>query len=146
MEELGRQANEVLRLKSLVLQLENDLTSAHREAHSTRLGLIKERDDLSSRMADIINKLEESEQHKISLTTELQKSQKGNETLTELANRRAIEIKELNHLLRAWEAMRMGKDAQIASLIERGKRSEEDIAEKGRTIEALRRKITGQSR
>ena len=37
--------------------------------------------------------------------------------------------------------MRLGKDAQIASLIERGKRMEEDIAEKTRTIDALRRKL-----
>ena len=49
--------------------------------------------------------------------------------------------RELNQLLKAWEAMRLGKDAQIASLIERGKRMEEDVAEKTRTIDALRRKL-----
>lgn len=49
--------------------------------------------------------------------------------------------RELNQLLKAWEAMRLGKDAQIASLIERGKRNEEDAAEKARTVEALRRKL-----
>ncbi|GAX83910.1 hypothetical protein CEUSTIGMA_g11334.t1 [Chlamydomonas eustigma] len=52
-----------------------------------------------------------------------------------------LEIRELNNLLQAWEAMRLGKDAQIASLIERNKRNEEANAEKSRTIEALRRQI-----
>ena len=44
-------------------------------------------------------------------------------------------------MLKAWEAMRLGKDAQIASLMERCKRNEEDAAEKARTVEALRRKL-----
>ena len=54
--------------------------------------------------------------------------------------------RELNQLLKAWEAMRIGKDAQIASLIERGKRNEEDAAEKARTVEALRRKLAAIAR
>lgn len=49
--------------------------------------------------------------------------------------------RELNHMLKAWEAMRLGKDAQIAALMERCKRHEEDAAEKARTVEALRRKL-----
>lgn len=44
-------------------------------------------------------------------------------------------------MLKAWEAMRLGKDAQIAALMERNKRMEEDSAEKARTVDALRRKI-----
>lgn len=44
-------------------------------------------------------------------------------------------------MLQAWEAMRLGKDAQIAALLERCKRHEEDAAEKARTVEALRRKL-----
>lgn len=44
-------------------------------------------------------------------------------------------------MLKAWEAMRLGKDAQIAALMERCKRHEEDSAEKTRTVEALRRKV-----
>jgi len=51
-------------------------------------------------------------------------------------------IRELNQLLKAWEAMRLGKDAQISALIEKGKRHEEDLLEKNRTIDALRRKLT----
>ncbi|EFJ42063.1 hypothetical protein VOLCADRAFT_97975 [Volvox carteri f. nagariensis] len=51
------------------------------------------------------------------------------------------EVRELNSMLQAWEAMRLGKDAQIAALLERCKRHEEDAAEKARTIEALRRKL-----
>ncbi len=44
-------------------------------------------------------------------------------------------------MLKAWEAMRLGKDAQIAALMERAKRHEEDAAEKARTVDALRRKL-----
>lgn len=49
--------------------------------------------------------------------------------------------RELNQMLKAWEAMRLGKDAQIAALMERCKRHEEDAAEKARTADALRRKL-----
>lgn len=54
-------------------------------------------------------------------------------------------------MLKAWEAMRLSKDAQIAALMERCKRYDEDIAEKGRSNESLRRKLmhhhgTGPSR
>ncbi len=49
--------------------------------------------------------------------------------------------RELNSMLKAWEAMRLGKDAQISALTERCKRHEEDAAEKARTVEALRRKL-----
>jgi hypothetical protein len=59
----------------------------------------------------------------------------------EAAEKKGQEIRELNHMLKAWEAMRLGKDAQIAALMERSKRHEEDAAEKARTVEALRRKL-----
>ena len=49
--------------------------------------------------------------------------------------------RELNQLLKAWEAMRLGKDAQIAALLEKNKRSEEALEEKTRSIDALRRKM-----
>ena len=45
-------------------------------------------------------------------------------------------------MLKAWEAMRLGKDAQITALMERCKRHEEDAEEKQRTIDALRRKLS----
>ena len=54
--------------------------------------------------------------------------------------------RELNQMLKAWEAMRLGKDAQIASLMEKVKRHEEDGAEKARTVEALRRKLAAVGR
>lgn len=38
--------------------------------------------------------------------------------------------RELTQMLKAWEAMRLSKDAQIASLLTRCKRHEEDAAEK----------------
>ncbi|GLC75427.1 hypothetical protein PLESTF_001635600 [Pleodorina starrii] len=59
----------------------------------------------------------------------------------EQLEQRNNEVRELNSMLQAWEAMRLGKDAQIAALLERCKRHEEDAAEKARTIEALRRKL-----
>lgn len=52
-----------------------------------------------------------------------------------------MQVRELNSMLKAWEAMRLSKDAQIAALMERCKRYDEDIAEKGRSNEALRRKL-----
>lgn len=52
-----------------------------------------------------------------------------------------VQVRELNSMLKAWEAMRLSKDAQIAALMERCKRYDEDIAEKGRSNEALRRKL-----
>lgn len=55
------------------------------------------------------------------------------------------EVRELNGMLKAWEAMRLGKDAQIAALTDKCKRLEEDTAEKVRTVDALRRKLTSVS-
>ncbi len=49
--------------------------------------------------------------------------------------------RELHGLLKAWDAMRLGKDAQIAALMERSKRHEEEKEEQARTVESLRRKI-----
>ncbi len=49
-------------------------------------------------------------------------------------------------MLKAWEAMRLGKDAQIAALMERCKRHEEEAAEKARTVEALRNKVSAVGR
>lgn len=40
--------------------------------------------------------------------------------------RKTMHIRELNHMLEAWEAMRVGKDAQIAALMERCLRLEEE--------------------
>ncbi|KXZ49805.1 hypothetical protein GPECTOR_19g256 [Gonium pectorale] len=64
-------------------------------------------------------------------------------TYREQLEQRNNEVRELNAMLQAWEAMRLGKDAQIAALLERCKRHEEDAAEKGRSVEALRRKLQG---
>lgn len=61
--------------------------------------------------------------------------------MKEQLNRRTREVRELNHMLKAWEAMRLGKDAQIASLMERCKRHEEEAAEKARSVDSLRRKL-----
>lgn len=54
---------------------------------------------------------------------------------------RAVQVRELNSMLKAWEAMRLSKDAQIAALMERCKRYDEDVAEKARSNDALRRKL-----
>lgn len=52
-----------------------------------------------------------------------------------------LQVRELNSMLKAWEAMRLSKDAQIAALMERCKRYDEDVAEKARSNDALRRKL-----
>jgi hypothetical protein len=77
---------------------------------------------------------------------ELDKVQSQLRVAQEAAERKGQEIRELNHMLKAWEAMRLGKDAQIAALMERAKRHEEDAAEKTRTVEALRRKLSVSAR
>jgi hypothetical protein len=56
-----------------------------------------------------------------------------------------VQARELNSMLKAWEAMRLSKDAQIAALMDRCKRYDEDAAEKGRSLEALRRKLAHHS-
>jgi hypothetical protein len=53
----------------------------------------------------------------------------------------AAGCRDLQQMLKAWDAMRLGKDAQIAALIERCKRYEEEKQEQARTVESLRRKI-----
>jgi hypothetical protein len=60
------------------------------------------------------------------LEQELQLEKSSRASIQKLLDEKCSEIKELKLILKAWEAMRMGKDAQIASLIERGKRHEED--------------------
>ena len=52
------------------------------------------------------------------------------------------QVCELGSMLKAWEAMRLSKDAQIAALMERCKRYDEDLHEKSRSNEALRRKLS----
>jgi hypothetical protein len=52
-----------------------------------------------------------------------------------------VGCRDLQQMLKAWDAMRLGKDAQIAALIERCKRYEEEKQEQSRTVESLRRKI-----
>ncbi len=46
-------------------------------------------------------------------------------------------------MLKAWEAMRLGKDAQIAALMDKVKRHEEDAADKAGAVDALRRCAAG---
>lgn len=142
-QELARQLAKVSQMESCMFHLEKDLDISRQEVNTLRSALTMERDDLNAKMADQTVKLEEAEKMLMSQAAEISKVTKANESLSELSDRRSTEVKELSRLLKAWEAMRMGKDAQIASLIERGKRSEEEIAEKTRTIEALRRKLTG---
>lgn len=72
---------------------------------------------------------------------ELDKMQQQLALAQTAADKKSQEVRELNHMLKAWEAMRLGKDAQIAALMERCKRNEEEAAEKARTVDALRRKL-----
>ena len=55
------------------------------------------------------------------------------------------DLKELNKMLKAWEAMRICKDSQISALLEKCKQYEEQVAEKSRSVEALRCKIAART-
>eukprot|EP00240_Pyramimonas_obovata_P006627 CAMPEP_0118952484 /NCGR_PEP_ID=MMETSP1169-20130426/54927_1 /TAXON_ID=36882 /ORGANISM="Pyramimonas obovata, Strain CCMP722" /LENGTH=162 /DNA_ID=CAMNT_0006899749 /DNA_START=26 /DNA_END=514 /DNA_ORIENTATION=- len=58
--------------------------------------------------------------------------------LKEQLQTKTQEARELSHMLRAWEAMRAGKDQQIAQLVELSKRFEQDSAEKARSLEKIK--------
>ena len=53
--------------------------------------------------------------------------------------KRNREVRELNRMLKAWEAMRHSKDAQIEKLVERCKKFEDEATEKARAIESMRK-------
>ena len=55
--------------------------------------------------------------------------------------KRNREVRELNQMLKAWEAMRHSKDKQFAELVERCRKFEEEAAEKSRAVEAMRRRV-----
>ena len=55
--------------------------------------------------------------------------------------KRNREVRELNQMLKAWEAMRHSKDQQIAQLVERCKKFEQDSAEKARAVDSLRQRV-----
>lgn len=59
-------------------------------------------------------------------------------------HRKVMEIRELNHMLRAWEAMRAGKDAQMSALIERCRRLEH--ARKPKSLKELGSEWDGSDR
>ena len=61
--------------------------------------------------------------------------------LREKVERRNREVRELNQMLKAWEAMRHSKDKQIAQLVERCKRFEDDSFEKQRSVDAMRARM-----
>eukprot|EP00200_Dunaliella_tertiolecta_P012347 CAMPEP_0202389550 /NCGR_PEP_ID=MMETSP1127-20130417/83723_1 /ASSEMBLY_ACC=CAM_ASM_000462 /TAXON_ID=3047 /ORGANISM="Dunaliella tertiolecta, Strain CCMP1320" /LENGTH=1046 /DNA_ID=CAMNT_0048991347 /DNA_START=18 /DNA_END=3158 /DNA_ORIENTATION=- len=77
---------------------------------------------------------------------ELDESVMACKALQEQLDKKGAEIRELHQMLKAWEAMRLGKDAQITGLLERCKRHEEEAAEKARTVDSLRRKLSGVGR
>ena len=53
--------------------------------------------------------------------------------------KRNREVRELNRMLAAWEAMRHSKDAQIEKLVERCKKFEDEATEKARAVESMRK-------
>ena len=55
--------------------------------------------------------------------------------------KRNREVRELNQMLKAWEAMRHSKDSQIAQLVERCRKFELDAAEKARAVDSLRARV-----
>ena len=63
-------------------------------------------------------------------------------TLKEQLTTKTQEARELSHMLRAWEAMRAGKDQQIAQLVELSRRFEEESHQKTRHMQALRQRAS----
>ena len=63
-------------------------------------------------------------------------------SLKERLQRRDQEISELNHMLKAWEAMRAKKDLQIYALMEKCKENEKDRRSRTLMIHSLQRQIT----
>ena len=55
------------------------------------------------------------------------------------------ELKELNKMLKAWEAMRICKDSQINALLDKCKLYEDQVSEKSRALGALRQKIAARA-
>jgi predicted nucleic acid-binding Zn-ribbon protein len=63
-------------------------------------------------------------------------------SLKEQLTTKTQEARELSHMLRAWEAMRAGKDQQIAQLVELSRRFEEESHQKTRHMQALRQRAS----
>lgn len=55
------------------------------------------------------------------------------------------DLRELNKMLKAWEAMRICKDSQINALLDKCKLYEDQVAEKSRALGALREKIAARA-
>ena len=55
--------------------------------------------------------------------------------------KRNREVRELNQMLKAWEAMRHSKDAQIEKLVERCRKFEDEAADKARAVESMRNRV-----
>ena len=49
--------------------------------------------------------------------------------------------RELNQSLKAWDAIRLAKDAQVAALMEKTRRHEEESGDRLRAIDSLRKKL-----
>ena len=52
------------------------------------------------------------------------------------------EIRELNHMLKAWDSMRSDKDDQISGLMNKCRQYEDEAKDKARSLDALRRKLS----
>lgn len=144
-----------LKLKSRLKESDREMAMcrARAEAAAESQAVSHEQADMARRkLQNVSERLDESETRVNSLQLALEKrNQEACSTQARCTNQHAqyecvrtrwlLQVRELNSMLKAWEAMRLSKDAQIAALMERCKRYDEDIAEKGRSNEALRRKL-----
>jgi len=135
---LGRKAEEAA--SALV-----EVRVLHEELHASKDTAHRLRNQLSAAEADAARVRQEASHMAVQdvsrMREELERAHAEVVPMKEQLNRRTREVRELNHMLKAWEAMRLGKDAQIASLMERCKRHEEEAAEKARSVDSLRRKL-----
>ena len=103
---------------------------------------------LDSKVEDSVSQLQSNSKRLSSVQTYREDAMKWKteaKILKQKLEHKAKEVKELNHMLKAWDEMRQGKDHQISGLLEKCKKYEDDAKEKARSLDNLRRKLTSLS-
>ena len=103
---------------------------------------------LDSKVEDSVSQLQSNSKRLSSIQTYREDAMKWKteaKLLKQKLEHKAKEVKELNHMLKAWDDMRQGKDHQISGLLEKCKKYEDDAKEKAKSLDNLRRKLTSLS-
>ena len=103
---------------------------------------------LDSKVEDSVSQLQSNSKRLSSIQTYREDAMKWKteaKLLKQKLEHKAKEVKELNHMLKAWDEMRQGKDHQITGLLDKCKKYEDDAKEKAKSLDNLRRKLTSLS-